>query len=105
MVTRTLTQIEAETSGGAAYKTTEVKTNFLDPINGKRVYRKLVNFGALPNTTAGTTAHGITALDLDGYVRLQGVVRSATTIEDLARSFSFEWLGLYRIYQELIVWG
>ena len=32
-------------------------------IDGKRIYRKVINFGAPPNTTSKAVAHGITGLD------------------------------------------
>ena len=46
---------------GIAYSTQEVAT--ADKwINGKTIYRKTINFGALPNATTKNVAHGISNL-------------------------------------------
>jgi hypothetical protein len=44
------------------YSTLETDTgkNWID---GKRIYRKVINFGALPNAATKTVAHGIAAID------------------------------------------
>ena len=41
--------------------------------DGKPIYRKVVNFGALPNATTKNIAHGITGLDI--VVSLEGVAK------------------------------
>lgn len=41
------------------YSTSEQDTGFTW-IDGKHIYKKTVNFGALPNATSGTFSHGIT---------------------------------------------
>jgi hypothetical protein len=40
-------------------------------VDGKRIYQKIVDFGALPDTTKKTIAHGITGLDT--FVHISGV--------------------------------
>ena len=40
------------------YSTTETKTNKVW-VDGKPIYRKVVNFGSLPNTTTKTVSHGL----------------------------------------------
>lgn len=44
------------------YSTAEQDTGFTW-IDGKHIYKKTVNVGALPNNTTKTVAHGITSLD------------------------------------------
>ena len=39
-------------------------------IDGKKIYQKTVNFGALPNATAKRTAHGIS--NIDKVISIQG---------------------------------
>ena len=56
------------------YSTTEVKTNNVW-IDGKPIYRKVFNFGALPNNTSKTLNHNISNL---GFITLQyGVSKSS----------------------------
>lgn len=44
------------------YSTTEINTG-RKWIDGKSIYRKVINFGALPDTTTKNVAHGIVTLD------------------------------------------
>ena len=55
--------------GGDVYSTTETLTNKVW-IDGKPIYRKVIDFGALPNTTTKTVAYNIT--NLDKFVRIEG---------------------------------
>jgi hypothetical protein len=48
-------------SSGVDYSTTEVDTG-LKWIDGKTVYQKVINFGALPNTTNKQVNHNIVGL-------------------------------------------
>ena len=50
-----------KTDFGGDYSTSEVNTGF-KWVDGKDIYKKTVNFGALPNSTTKTVAHGITGL-------------------------------------------
>jgi len=50
------------TTLGGNYSTTEQDTGFTW-INGEHIYKKTVNFGALPDTTGKSVAHNITGLD------------------------------------------
>ena len=52
----------AKTAFGGNYSTSEVNTGFTW-IDGKPIYKKTVNFGALPNATSKTVAHGISSLN------------------------------------------
>lgn len=68
-----LAQLEdAETggSGGIDYSTDELDTG-IKWIDGKTIYRKTINCGALPNTASKDVAHGITNIDrivsIEGY--------------------------------------
>jgi hypothetical protein len=64
-------QFEAEgAAGGVDYSTAETDTG-LKWIDGKTVYQKVVNFGALPNAANKQVNHGIVGL---------GTVVSATAI-------------------------
>ena len=47
--------------GGESYSTTETLTGGTW-IDGKPIYRKTVNFGALPNSTSKSVAHGISGI-------------------------------------------
>jgi hypothetical protein len=58
-------------AGGAdTFSTTETATNKIW-INGKTIYRKVINFGALPASTTKSVPHGITGatafLGVSGY--------------------------------------
>ena len=46
----------------SSYSTSEVKTN-ATWIDGKKIYKKTIDFGALPNATNKAVAHGISNLD------------------------------------------
>lgn len=49
------------TTFGGNYSTTEVNTGYTW-IDGKKIYKKTIFFGALPNSTSKSVAHGITGL-------------------------------------------
>ena len=57
------------------YSTTETKTNKVW-IDGKPIYRKVINFGALPNTSEKTQNTGVT--DMSQLVKLWGIFKSGT---------------------------
>lgn len=80
MSNRTLVGEQAKTQGGAQFDAGEVKTQLRDPISGKTIYRKAINFGALPNTTTKSVAHGIANLNLaDGaYLKVEGMVTTGS---------------------------
>jgi hypothetical protein len=40
-------------------------------VDGKTIFRRVINFGALPNGTTKSVAHGIIGLDLVTHSRLQ----------------------------------
>lgn len=74
------------------YSTTEQSTGFTW-IDGKTIYKKTVNFGALPNNTSKTVNHGISnlgaviniegiATDGSRYIMLPLVYRSTDTVYD-----------------------
>ena len=48
-------------SSGITYSTSEVKTNDVW-IDGKPIYRKVIDFGALPNTATKSVNHGISGM-------------------------------------------
>ena len=49
-------------SNADMFSTSETLTNKIWT-DGKKVYRKIIEFGALPNATSKLVAHGITGLD------------------------------------------
>lgn len=51
-----------KTDFGGNYSTSEVNTGF-KWVNNKDIYKKTINFGALPNATTKNVAHGITSLE------------------------------------------
>ena len=57
-------------TGDMVYSTSETDTGKIW-IDGKRIYRKVVNVGTLPNKTIKTTAHGIT--NADRFVDVRGI--------------------------------
>lgn len=59
-----------------SYSTSEVLTNKVW-IDGKPIYRKVINFGSLPNSTTKTVAHGISGLGQ--IVHIYGTVCDGTT--------------------------
>lgn len=68
-----------ETVGGEldVYSTSEVKTNKVW-IDGKPIYRKVVDLGNMPNATTKRVAHGIT--NVSTYISLRGIANIDTTM-------------------------
>ena len=66
-----------KTAFGGDYSTGEVNTGFTW-VDAKTIYKKTVNFGALPNTTTKTVAHGITAVD--SVINVTGVAKFTTGV-------------------------
>jgi len=64
----------------APHSTTEQDTGALGPA-GNRVWRKLIAFGALPNNTTKSVAHGISSMPTakGAYVRIGGSMSDGTT--------------------------
>ena len=58
-----LNDVKGYVDSSNSYSTAEVKTGG-KWIDGKPIYRKVVDFGALPNATIKSVAHNITDLDL-----------------------------------------
>lgn len=56
------------------YSTSELKTEFTW-IDGKVIYKKTINFGALPNATSKTVNHNIT--NISEIVKIEGIAKSA----------------------------
>ena len=56
------------------YSTSEVATGYTY-IDGKTIYRKTINFGALPNNTTKSVAHGIT---LQNVMDIQGITTNGS---------------------------
>lgn len=67
------TEVSAELLNGILndiYLEEERKTNKVW-IDGKTIYRKVINFGALPNATKKDVAHNIS--NLEQFIRIEGV--------------------------------
>jgi len=58
------------------YSTTEINTG-RTWIDGKSIYRKVIDFGAMPNAALKVVAHGITTPDV--IVNMYGTARNTTT--------------------------
>ena len=67
------------------YSTSELSTN-TTWVDGKTIYKKTVNFGALPNSAVKNVAHGI--VGLSWLVNLEGMSRTGSTFMALNRSAS-----------------
>lgn len=84
---QTLPGLHAAASGGPMYRDAgeEQRTNLIDPLTNKTIFRKVVDLGNLPNTTTANVAHGITNLNLaDGsWLRLDGYVTTGTVAENI----------------------
>ena len=79
----------ATIQGGVQWKTTEVKTEFVDPFNtGKPIYRKAVSLGALLNAAAKSVPHGVTGLNVaaGAYLKVWGSTCNGTTHKDRSQS-------------------
>lgn len=59
------------------YSTSEVDTK-VKWIDGKTIYRKTINIGALPNATSKTVAHGITNLGL--VIKAEGFASESSSV-------------------------
>lgn len=77
------------------YSTSEQDTGFTW-IDGKHIYKKTVNFGALPNTSAKTVSTGIT--NLDYLIAFEGVATNGVTI------FSIPSLRIGNAVLEIGIW-
>lgn len=56
-------------------------------IDGKVIYRKTVEFGALPNATSKSVAHGIS--DIDKIVKIEGIARTSA-----GRTLLLPWVNI-----------
>jgi hypothetical protein len=65
---------------GMNYSTSEVNTN-TTWIDGKTIYKKTINFGALPNTTSKNIAHGVTGITQ--VVSITGIAKNGTAYRNL----------------------
>ena len=77
------------------YSTSEQDTGFTW-IDGKHIYKKTVNFGALPNTSSKTVSTGIT--NLDYLIAFEGVATNGVTI------FSIPSLRIGNAVLEIGIW-
>lgn len=59
----------------SSYSTSEVKTS-ATWIDGKPIYKKTIDFGALPNASAKSVVHNIA--NLDHFVKVEGIAWTAT---------------------------
>ena len=59
----------------SSYSTSEASTGE-KWIDGKSIYRKTINFGALPNATTKSVAHNITGLS--DVVKIEGIAKSSS---------------------------
>lgn len=66
--TITSSNIDLSTLGGN-YSLSEVDTGYTW-VDGKHIYKKTVNFGALPNNTAKNVAHGISGISY--IIKIEG---------------------------------
>lgn len=85
------------------YSTTEQNTGCLW-IDGKTIYRKVINLGSLPNATPGSVAHGIS--NLSTVVSLSGFATNGTVFLPLplARYNNFaSQIGLYADKTNVVV--
>lgn len=85
------------------YSTTEQNTGRLW-IDGKTIYRKVINLGSLPNATPGSVAHGIS--NLSTVVSLSGFATNGTVFLPLplARYNNFaSQIGLYADKTNVVV--
>lgn len=62
--------IYPQTISDMDYSTSEQDTG-CKWIDGKPIYRKTINFGALPNASAKSVAHNIT--NIDNFVKVEGI--------------------------------
>lgn len=70
--------------GGIQWDTRETETELRDPINGKKIYRKCVDFGSLPSTGNTDVAHLISNLNVaaNAYLRFECYVTNGTNFHD-----------------------
>ena len=67
----TKTKIDLSTLDGN-YSTTEFDTGYTW-VDGKTIYKKTINFGALPNTTMKSVSHGIS--NIDYVLKIEGIAK------------------------------
>lgn len=57
------------------YSTSEIDTGFTW-VDGKTIYKKTINFGALPNATGKSVPHNISNLDF--FIKIEGITQNPT---------------------------
>lgn len=62
------------------YSASEIDTGYTW-VDGKHIYKKTVNFGALPNNTTKAVAHNIS--NLDQVIRIDGIVNAGSSWQPL----------------------
>lgn len=67
----------SELVNGQAYFSTETSATSTAPVL-RQVFRKVINFGALPNAAAKSVAHGITMTDSFIFTRIYGAASKPT---------------------------
>lgn len=90
---------------GKKYSTTEQLTGDTW-IDGKPIYRKVVDLPGLPNNTSKSFAHGIS--DIDNIVKLEGQVYITANKQPVAplnatRSFAANGIGAYVTLVSVVV--
>lgn len=55
--------------GSVDYKYSSAEREIGTWIDGKTIYQKIIDFGALPSTTTKNVAHSITGLNLNGFLQ------------------------------------
>lgn len=79
------------------YSTTETDTRFTW-IDGEKIYKKTVDFGALPNTGTKDVAHGIS--NISYIVKIEGTMRTPTiffTLDKQGGSTPFASVGGFEV--------
>lgn len=78
---------------GALYTEAEVSTfqryfDATDPQSTRNVYRRTINFGALPNATSKAVVHGVTLTSTARMTRIYGAATNPSTLEYIPLPFA-----------------
>ena len=76
---------QAKSYGGIQWDTTEVETHLVCPFTGKKIYRKAVDLGLLPNSATKNVAHGIAGLNVaeGAWLLIQGCISDGTNVDNV----------------------
>lgn len=94
--------IITQNSNLANYSTSEVNTG-MKWIDGKTIYRKVVDFGALPNASSKTVNHGISGLSEVIFASAIVCVSNTWTPLNYATQDGLQYVNFFRVEPTVVM--